>query len=89
MGKYNNRDIMKDLDSFCKPVTESQIDFHGIMWLFNRYTRAHLKEGDEQIDMRWVYLMTERLIAGVRCILRVNRSVFTDKLITCHGDLDQ
>ena len=23
------------------------------------------------------------------CILRVNRSVFTDKLITCHGDLDQ
>ena len=24
-----------------------------------------------------------------RCILRVNRSVFTDKLITCHGDLDQ
>lgn len=54
MGKYNNRDIMKDLDSFCKPVTESQIDFHGIMWLFNRYTRAYLKEGDEQIDMRWV-----------------------------------
>ena len=68
MGKYNNRDIMKDLDSFCKPVTESQIDFHGIMWLFNRYTRAYLKEGDEQIDMRWVYLMTERLIAGVRAL---------------------
>ena len=68
MGKYNNRDIMKDLDSFCKPVTESQIDFHGIMWLFNRYTRAHLKEGDEQIDIWWVYLMTERLIAGVRAL---------------------
>lgn len=68
MGKYNNRDIMKDLDSFCKPVTENHIDYSGIMWLFNRYTRAHLKEGDEQIDIWWVYLMTERLIAGVRAL---------------------
>ena len=68
MRKYNNRDIMKDLDSFCKPVTENHIDYSGIMWLINRYTRAHLKEGDEQIDIWWVYLMTERLIAGVRAL---------------------
>ena len=27
-------------------------------------------------------------IGGDRCILRVSRALFTDKLITCHGDLD-
>ena len=31
----------------------------------------------------------DNAVVLISCILRVNRSVFTDKLITCHGDLDQ
>ena len=47
---------------------------------------AELQKAQEKVDE-----LTQRLLElqEQKCILRVNRSVFTDKLITCHGDLDQ
>ena len=68
MEKYNNNDIIENLNLFCKPILERLIDFDGIIRLYNKYTPAQLKDSDEKMNVRWVYLMTERLLAGVRAL---------------------
>ena len=66
------------------PVSQEELDCKEII--------DHLHTGNPTWGARQ---MSEQLkargyrIGRKKCILRVNRSVFTDKLITYHGDLDQ
>ena len=64
-------------------------DFRGILMTDGLEQYHKLARDQEGITNANCMAHARRHFANAICILRVNRSVFTDKLITCHGDLDQ